>query len=150
MSGHSICWSMKLLGRAGGVSCMGSDDEGVVLCAFGGLLLLVGPDIRSKCRRCFPYSTESPFLCGVTVPMRSSTAMASSINRLMLGASPEPSGAYALMFKAKHAAKEIIMAVLFGIDCSCDSPWIAALITLRAADNPAVRKKMRTSTGAVG
>jgi hypothetical protein len=40
----------------------------------------------------------------------------------MLGASPEPSGAYELIFKAKQAAKEIIMAVLLGIDCSCDSP----------------------------
>lgn len=42
------------------------------------------------------------------------------------------------------------MAVLLGMDFSCDSPWIAARMTFRAEERPAVWKKRRTSRGAVG
>jgi hypothetical protein len=51
---------------------------------------------------------------------------------------------------AKHAAKEIMMQVLFGMDFSLDSPWTAARMTLRDDERPAERKKRFTSTGAVG
>lgn len=52
--------------------------------------------------------------------------------------------------RAKQAANEIMIAVLLGIDCSCDSPWIAALMTFKADERPAVWKNRRTSSGAVG
>lgn len=55
-----------------------------------------------------------------------------------------------LNFKAKQAAKDTIMAVLLGIEKSCTSPWTAARITFKAAERPAVLKKWRTSSGAVG
>jgi hypothetical protein len=67
-----------------------------------------------------------------------------------LGASADPPAVYALSERAKHAANEIIMVVLLGMDCSCDSPWMAVRMTLSAADSPAVRKYRRTSSGAVG
>lgn len=49
ISGHIPCWSMKLLGGAGGVSCIGSVDEGVVRLGFGARLGFEGPDV---CKRC--------------------------------------------------------------------------------------------------
>jgi hypothetical protein len=55
-----------------------------------------------------------------------------------------------LRLRAEHAAKEIIMTVLFGIDFSRDSPCIAARRTFNADDKPAARKKRFTSIGAVG
>lgn len=55
-----------------------------------------------------------------------------------------------LRLRAEHAAKEIIMTVLFGIDFIRDSPWMAARRTFNADDRPAARKKRLTSTGAVG
>lgn len=55
-----------------------------------------------------------------------------------------------LRLKAKHAANEIMIAVLFGIDFNCDSPCIAARMTLSADESPAVRKNCFTSFGAVG
>lgn len=52
--------------------------------------------------------------------------------------------------RAKHAAKETMIAVLLGMLKSCFSPWTAARITFRAAERLAVRKNWRTSRGAVG
>lgn len=55
-----------------------------------------------------------------------------------------------LRLRAEHAAKDIIMTVLLGIDFSRDSPWIAARRTFSAEDRPAARKKRFTAVGAVG
>lgn len=94
---------------------------------------------------------ERPLRCSVTAPTRSKTPPASSMSFLTLGAKFEPVVvAYALRVRAKQAANEIIIVVLLGIDCNCASPWMAVRRTLRAEERPAVRKKRRTSSGAVG
>lgn len=68
----------------------------------------------------------------------------------MLGARLDPlPSATVLTRSAKQAAKEIMMAVLFGMDRSCPSPCTATRSTLRAADKPAARKKCRAPRGAV-
>lgn len=74
------------------------------------------------CLKYLPYKTERPFRCFVTDPILSRTPAASTINLRTLGASADPSVAYALRVNAKQAAKDIMMAVLLGIDCNCDSP----------------------------
>ena len=51
---------------------------------------------------------------------------------------------------AKQAAKEIMMAVLLGMDFRRPSPCTAARMTLRAEESPAAWKKRFTSIGAVG
>jgi hypothetical protein len=49
--------------------------------------------------------------------------MVSPIKALMLGAKLDPlPSATVLTLNAKQAAKEIMMAVLFGMDLSCPSP----------------------------
>lgn len=55
-----------------------------------------------------------------------------------------------LKLNAEHAANEIMITVLFGIDFNRDSPWMAALRTFNADERPAARKNLFTSSGAVG
>ncbi|KAK5633729.1 hypothetical protein RRF57_009443 [Xylaria bambusicola] len=75
------------------------------------------------CLSCPAKRQESPFLCTGLDPILSKTSMVSAISARMLGAKLDPlSSATALTRSAKHAAKEIIMAVLLGIDRSCPSP----------------------------
>ena len=68
--------------------------------------------------RYFPYKVEKPFRCGVTVPIRSRTAATSSMSLRTLGARADPPEAYELRLRAKQAANEIMIAVLFGMDWS--------------------------------
>lgn len=51
---------------------------------------------------------------------------------------------------AKQAAKEIMMAVLLGMDFKRPSPCTAARMTFSAEERPAAWKKRLTSGGAVG
>lgn len=83
--------------------------------------------------------------------MRSSTPAVSSIRLRTLGARLDwLSAGVTLRFSAEHAAKEIMMTVLLGMDFRRDSPWIAALRTFSAEERAAARKKRFTSSGAVG
>lgn len=52
--------------------------------------------------------------------------------------------------RAKQAAKDTMMTVLFGIDFSRPSPWTAARMTFMAEASPAARKNCFTSFDAVG
>jgi len=99
--------------------------------------------------RYLPYNADIPFRCFVTHPIRSSTSAVSSIRVRTLGARLELES-WLLRRRAKQAANEIMIAVLFGILDSCCSPWMAARMTFSADDSPAVWKKCRTSVGAVG
>lgn len=128
-------------GTAGEVRFCGAVDEVAAVCLAA---------FRTICLKYFPYNAERPFLCCVMVPIRSRTPAASSMSFRILGAKVEPPEVYALRVNAKQAANEIIMAVLFGMECNWASPWMAALITFKADDKPAVRKNRLTSMGAVG
>lgn len=84
-------------------------------------------------------------------PIRSRTPAVSSIRVRTLGARLDRlSPGVTLRLRAEHAANEIMMTVLFGMDLSRPSPWMAARRTFRAEDSPAARKKRFTSRGAVG
>lgn len=83
--------------------------------------------------------------------MRSNTPVVSSIRFRTLGAKLDLlSPGVTLRLSAEHAAKEIIITVLFGIDFRRASPWIAARRTFSAEERAAARKNRLTSKGAVG
>lgn len=106
---------------------------------------------RINSLRNLPYSTEAPFRWLGVAPIRSRTPAVSSIRVRTLGAKLDLlSPGVTLRLSAEHAAKEIMMTVLLGIDLSRVSPCIAARRTFNAAESPAARKKRFTSMGAVG
>lgn len=85
------------------------------------------------------------------VPIRSSTSAVSSIRILILGARLGLFLATSrLRRSAKQAAKEIMIAVLLGMDFRRPSPWTAARMTFKAEESPEAWKKRFTSGGAVG
>lgn len=112
-SGHRVCGSKKLFGVAmGALSVTGMD------------MFLTGAPVmpspvaarRTICFRYLPYMTDSPFRCRVTLPILSRTVAVSSMRFRTLGARADPPVVYELRVRAKQAAKEIMMAVLLGID----------------------------------
>lgn len=79
-------------------------------------------------------------------PRRSAKQAANEI--IMAGAPVSPRLGAAWLHARRRGAAGI--PVLLGMDVSCFSPWIAALITFKADDRPAEWKKRLTSVGAVG
>ena len=108
-------------------------------------------ELPTTCRRCRPYKADVPFRCGGFEPILSRTSADSSIRILILGARldvfPAP---IVLRQNAKQAAKDIMIAVLFGIDFKRLSPCTAARMTFKDDERPAARKNRFTSIGAVG
>lgn len=110
----------------------------------------------TRIRRYFAYSPHMPLRWRVMFPIFSINSAVSSIRVRTEGARAfvlvllAPVAICVLSRRAKQAAKETIMAVLLGIEKSCFSPCTVARITFSAAERPAVRKKWRTSRGAVG
>lgn len=104
--------------------------------------------------RYFAYNPQIPLRCGVMFPILSITSAVSSIRVRTDGARAfvfvVPVAMRVLSRSAKQAAKETMMAELFGMESSCFSPCTAARMTFSAAERPAVRKNCRTSSGAVG
>lgn len=90
---------------------------------------------------CPAKSTERPLRWTGVEPILSKTSVVSAIKVLILGAKLEPRpSAIVLTLSAKQAAKDIMIAVLFGIDLSWFSPCTATRSTLSADERPAARK----------
>lgn len=85
------------------------------------------------------------------LPIRSRTSAVSLIRLRTLGARLcSLSADVILRLSAAQAAKEIMITVLFGIDLSLDSAWMATRKTFKADESAAARKNRFTSKGAVG